>query len=110
MILYYYLDLHKLILNKIDVINYYSIIYKLYKILYNPVDYRLAPFYLFVILGYVTLFHHIGSGPYWEHRIGFDRDTCSTYWWANLLFINNYVGGKYMVGVLNIIFLVFLIE
>ncbi|XP_033221998.1 O-acyltransferase like protein-like isoform X2 [Belonocnema kinseyi] len=51
---------------------------------------RLVPLYAFVVFAYAVLLHHIGSGPFWENRFGFDRDSCSNYWWANLLFISNY--------------------
>ncbi|XP_051166899.1 O-acyltransferase like protein-like isoform X4 [Leptopilina boulardi] len=55
---------------------------------------RLLPLYMFVTFGYATIFHRLGSGPYWEISVGLNRDSCSSYWWANLFFINNYFGGE----------------
>lgn len=58
---------------------------------------------MFVTFAYACLIHHLGSGPYWESRIGFDRDVCSSYWWKNLFFIHNYVDPKNMVQSMKII-------
>lgn len=54
----------------------------------------MAPLYMFITYAYAAFFYHLGSGPYWEERFGFDRDSCSTYWWTNLLFINNYYNNR----------------
>ncbi|XP_051166883.1 O-acyltransferase like protein-like isoform X2 [Leptopilina boulardi] len=55
---------------------------------------RILPLYMFVTFGYATIFHRIGSGPFWESRVGFNRDSCSSNWWTNLFLINNYFGGN----------------
>ncbi|XP_043465576.1 nose resistant to fluoxetine protein 6-like [Leptopilina heterotoma] len=55
---------------------------------------RLLPLYMFVTLGYATIFYRLGSGPFWESIMGFTRNSCSSYWWTNLFFINNYFGGN----------------
>ncbi|XP_033223601.1 nose resistant to fluoxetine protein 6-like [Belonocnema kinseyi] len=55
---------------------------------------RLVPSYAFVIFAYAVLLDKFGTGPFWENRFGFDRDSCSSYWWENLLFISNYANGE----------------
>ncbi|XP_051158232.1 O-acyltransferase like protein-like [Leptopilina boulardi] len=54
---------------------------------------RLLPLYIFVTFGYATIFHRFGSGPFWEVAVGLNRDSCSSHWWSNLFFINNYFSG-----------------
>ncbi|XP_051158233.1 nose resistant to fluoxetine protein 6-like [Leptopilina boulardi] len=55
---------------------------------------RILPSYMFVTFAYATVFHRLGSGPFWESTMGVFRDSCSSYWWTNLFFINNYFGGN----------------
>ncbi|XP_043465537.1 nose resistant to fluoxetine protein 6-like [Leptopilina heterotoma] len=55
---------------------------------------RLLPLYMFITFGYATIFYRLGSGPFWESIMGFTRNSCSSYWWTNLFFINNYFGGN----------------
>lgn len=52
---------------------------------------RLTPAYLAVIALYSTILPRLGSGPLWNHRIGLEKERCVSSWWANLLYINNYV-------------------
>ncbi|XP_046606179.1 nose resistant to fluoxetine protein 6-like [Neodiprion virginianus] len=52
---------------------------------------RLTPLYMLVVLFNATVMPMMGSGPYWEARVGFERDNCAKNWWTNLLYINNYV-------------------
>lgn len=52
---------------------------------------RLTPAYLAVIALYTTILPRLGSGPLWNYRIGLERERCQSSWWANLLYINNYV-------------------
>ncbi|XP_046733955.1 nose resistant to fluoxetine protein 6-like [Diprion similis] len=52
---------------------------------------RLTPLYMLVVLFNATLMPMMGSGPYWEAKVGFERDNCAKNWWTNLLYINNYV-------------------
>nr|CAD7403130.1 unnamed protein product [Timema poppensis] len=51
----------------------------------------LTPAYAVVIAFYATLFPKIGSGPLWDARIGLERDRCVESWWANIIYVNNYV-------------------
>nr|CAD7402724.1 unnamed protein product [Timema cristinae] len=52
---------------------------------------RLTPPYAVVIAFYATLLPKIGSGPLWDARIGLERDRCVQSWWANIIYVNNYV-------------------
>lgn len=52
---------------------------------------RLTPAYLAIIALYSTIYPRLGSGPLWNARIGLEQDRCQSSWWANLLYINNYV-------------------
>ncbi|XP_051166913.1 O-acyltransferase like protein-like [Leptopilina boulardi] len=56
--------------------------------------FRLLPLYMFVTFAYATVFYRLGSGPFWEVSVGFNRNSCSSYWWLNLFLINNYFGGN----------------
>lgn len=53
---------------------------------------RLTPAYLAIIALYSTILPRMGSGPLWNYRIGLEQERCLSSWWANLLYINNYVG------------------
>lgn len=56
---------------------------------------RVMPTYLFVLLWYATLGRHIAQGPYQMDAFTKpDVIGCAKYWWANLLFINNFVPGR----------------
>ncbi|XP_073967401.1 nose resistant to fluoxetine protein 6-like [Choristoneura fumiferana] len=52
---------------------------------------RVTPAYLVVILFYMTWLPKIGEGPLWEDRMQLEQERCMTSWWANILYINNYV-------------------
>ena len=53
---------------------------------------RLAPIYYFVLMLFVNFFiPHFGTGPAWPFIDYKYSKTCNEYWWANLLFINNFV-------------------
>ncbi|KAK3916727.1 Nose resistant to fluoxetine protein 6 [Frankliniella fusca] len=52
---------------------------------------RLTPSYLAVVALYATLLPRLGSGPLWPSRILLEQDRCRASWWANLLYVNNYV-------------------
>ena len=55
---------------------------------YFHVWFRLIPAYMFVILFWTNIFPHMSSGPVWYvNQLG---NTCPSYWWTNLLFINNF--------------------
>lgn len=49
---------------------------------------RLTPSYMFVILFYANLYAFLGEGPLWYGSQL--RTTCDSYWWTNLLYINNF--------------------
>ncbi|KAJ2938847.1 hypothetical protein O0L34_g18475 [Tuta absoluta] len=57
---------------------------------------RLTPAYLIVILFYMTWLPKIGEGPLWEGRMLLEQERCMTSWWANILYINNYVNNDDM--------------
>ncbi|XP_063243680.1 nose resistant to fluoxetine protein 6-like [Bacillus rossius redtenbacheri] len=52
---------------------------------------RLTPVYMLIVFFHATVFHRMGSGPFWEEVVGTDRDRCRENWWTNLLHVNNYV-------------------
>ncbi|XP_076436701.1 nose resistant to fluoxetine protein 6-like [Babylonia areolata] len=51
---------------------------------------RLTPPYMLIIFIYLSLGRYWGSGPLWPSS-NTDRDSCQTSWWANMLYINNFV-------------------
>lgn len=60
--------------------------------------YRLTPAYL-VVLGFnLTWLPHIGSGPLWNTTAQLESDRCLKSWWANLLYVNNYVNTDNLVS------------
>lgn len=58
---------------------------------------RLTPAFLVVIGFYCTWMVKTGSGPLWKKRLFNERDRCLKSWWANLLYINNYVSTDNLV-------------
>ncbi|XP_019884639.2 nose resistant to fluoxetine protein 6-like [Camponotus floridanus] len=53
--------------------------------------FRLTPSYAVIIFFHAWILPLLGSGPLWKHEIVQESTECSTNWWANLLYINNYV-------------------
>ncbi|XP_072397889.1 nose resistant to fluoxetine protein 6-like [Diabrotica undecimpunctata] len=53
---------------------------------------RLTPAYAVVVGFYTTFLYRTGSGPFWDSKIGVERDRCQQSWWLNLLYVNNYIG------------------
>ncbi|XP_055682064.1 nose resistant to fluoxetine protein 6-like isoform X1 [Lutzomyia longipalpis] len=53
---------------------------------------RLTPAYMAVLFLYMVMLHKLGSGPLWDARIGLEQERCSSSWWINLLYLNNYLG------------------
>ncbi|XP_049877393.1 nose resistant to fluoxetine protein 6-like [Pectinophora gossypiella] len=54
---------------------------------------RLTPVYMLVLATIATVMRHTGSGPLWPLVVGSEADACRQYWWAHLLYINNYIYG-----------------
>ncbi|XP_078603893.1 nose resistant to fluoxetine protein 6-like [Branchiostoma floridae x Branchiostoma japonicum] len=58
--------------------------------------FRLTPVFAFLIMIFTCLIAYMGgSGPWWAIRDNFTISSgqeCQKYWWANLLYINNFVG------------------
>ncbi|CAK1551594.1 unnamed protein product [Leptosia nina] len=52
---------------------------------------RVTPAYFIVILFYMTWLPKVGEGPLWGNRIQLEQERCMDTWWANILYINNYV-------------------
>lgn len=59
---------------------------------------RLTPVYAIVIAFYCTMFIKIGTGPLWNEKVGEEVERCHESWWANLLYINNYVKPQKLVS------------
>ncbi|KOB70291.1 Uncharacterized protein OBRU01_15545 [Operophtera brumata] len=58
---------------------------------------RLTPAYALVLAFMTTWLRHLGSGPLWRMFVSDSVvGDCRQYWWAHLLYINNYIaGGRY---------------
>jgi hypothetical protein len=54
--------------------------------------------YAVVVAVYACLLQHLGSGPIWSTKIDREVERCVDNWWANLLYINNYVNTSAMVS------------
>ncbi|XP_066151662.1 nose resistant to fluoxetine protein 6-like [Euwallacea fornicatus] len=52
---------------------------------------RMSPTYAIILAFYCTLLVKLGSGPFWQQKVGLEQERCLASWWANLLYINNYV-------------------
>ncbi|XP_049836512.1 nose resistant to fluoxetine protein 6-like [Schistocerca gregaria] len=52
---------------------------------------RLTPSYAATVAVASTLAPHAGRGPLWARLLGWDRRSCRSHWWANMLYVNNYV-------------------
>ncbi|KAI8420488.1 hypothetical protein MSG28_008974 [Choristoneura fumiferana] len=51
----------------------------------------LTPTYALVLATISTWMRHLGSGPLWQQVVGIEADACRRYWWAHILYINNYL-------------------
>ncbi|KAL7286330.1 hypothetical protein TKK_0019288 [Trichogramma kaykai] len=51
---------------------------------------RLTPAYMVIVGLYVTWLPKLDSGPLWS-RMKLENERCIASWWANILYINNYV-------------------
>ncbi|XP_058117403.1 uncharacterized protein LOC131284617 [Anopheles ziemanni] len=52
---------------------------------------RLVPTYAFMILLEASVLRHLVDGPFGKQFIGESAQNCQRWWWANLLFVNNYI-------------------
>ncbi|XP_011495184.1 PREDICTED: nose resistant to fluoxetine protein 6-like [Ceratosolen solmsi marchali] len=52
---------------------------------------RFTPAYALLVFFHVYLFPHMGSGPQWQSKIIAESKNCAATWWANLLYLNNYM-------------------
>ncbi|XP_068620642.1 nose resistant to fluoxetine protein 6-like [Battus philenor] len=52
---------------------------------------RLTPMYALMIAFTMTWMRHFGSGPLWNLYVTGVITDCRNYWWAHLLYINNYI-------------------
>uniref|UniRef100_A0A182Q3P9 Acyltransferase 3 domain-containing protein n=1 Tax=Anopheles farauti TaxID=69004 RepID=A0A182Q3P9_9DIPT len=52
---------------------------------------RLVPTYAFMMLLEASVMRHLIDGPFGEQFIGESATNCQRWWWANLLFVNNYI-------------------
>ena len=50
---------------------------------------RLTIPYFFALVISICLTKYMGEGPLYP-KDGFERDTCRSYWWMHLLYLNNY--------------------
>lgn len=51
---------------------------------------RILPLYMFIMCFFWSMQEYLGNGPLWYYASEFNKD-CHKYWWANLLFVNNFV-------------------
>ncbi|XP_063992297.1 nose resistant to fluoxetine protein 6-like [Diachasmimorpha longicaudata] len=70
---------------------------------FNPIMYyvhrylRLTPAYGALLLLTIFIFPRIGSGAVWEANMSLQTESCSKNWWANLLYLQNYVNSQYLL-------------
>ncbi|XP_026739342.1 nose resistant to fluoxetine protein 6-like [Trichoplusia ni] len=54
---------------------------------------RLSPVYALMLLSVSTWLRRAGGGPLWARLVRGEAAACRQYWWAQLLYLNNYVYG-----------------
>ncbi|XP_054279085.1 nose resistant to fluoxetine protein 6-like [Macrosteles quadrilineatus] len=52
---------------------------------------RLTPPLALVVLLYATVLVRVTEGPVWRRLFVFQQEFCQKHWWANLLYISNYI-------------------
>ncbi|XP_026755838.2 nose resistant to fluoxetine protein 6-like [Galleria mellonella] len=52
---------------------------------------RLTPIYALMMGTIATLMRHMGDGPLWPLVVTSESAACRQYWWAHVLYINNYI-------------------
>ena len=63
----------------------------------SSILYRLTPTYMFVLLFFDKMTPFLGEGPMWYTLQA--GNTCDSYWWTNLLYINNFYPTKFSISV-----------
>lgn len=58
--------------------------------LYMHRVYRILPGYMYILVLLWSGIKYLGSGPLWFQQGNLDTD-CGDYWWANALFLNNFL-------------------
>nr|XP_012224985.1 PREDICTED: uncharacterized protein LOC105673729 [Linepithema humile] len=51
----------------------------------------LTPLYAIILFFFVWIFPLLDSGPFWKREVEEEAAKCAANWWANLLYIHNYV-------------------
>jgi len=51
---------------------------------------RMIPIYWFALFNFLLLLRYIGSGPQWPLYGDANGVGCQTYWWSNMIFLNNF--------------------
>lgn len=51
---------------------------------------RITPTYLVVVGVYALLFKYFYDGPLWDAGMDYIESTCNSYWWRNILYIDNF--------------------
>jgi len=59
--------------------------------------FRILPAYCAVMAITAHIIPHLGHGPIWPNKSWEEAEICKNYWWANLLFINNFLDIKHQV-------------
>ena len=57
---------------------------------------RTTPTYMFIMFTWFYLLPYMGHGPIWYNRQEEQPEQCAKYWWAGLLYINNFVPEFFM--------------
>ncbi|XP_063386154.1 nose resistant to fluoxetine protein 6-like [Cydia fagiglandana] len=52
---------------------------------------RLTPVMAIVLFTVMTINRHLADGPQWDLVVTSEAEACWQYWWAHLLYINNYI-------------------
>lgn len=65
--------------------------------------YRTTPTYALIVAFNATWLRHMGHGPYWSHYIGRESEYCRRKWWANVLYIDNFIDLDHTVKILFIV-------
>jgi hypothetical protein len=74
-----------------------------YCLIYLLLCARLTPPYAIGILITATLSRYVGSGPLFPAAADQMAENCHNYWWANILYIHNYIATDHTVSHIFII-------